>query len=146
VGTKKMVNRADTSIPPITTRAIGAFISDPSPNPRAMGTSARQVVRVGYQDGAEASLSSTENRLTQGIPPSPQTVDVVYHDNPVVYHDADKEHPPINTGSVTFMLNSNNTKITPIEAKGTVNMITNGSVSDSNFEAMTGYKPCKNNT
>jgi hypothetical protein len=44
------------------------------------------------------------------------------------------------------MLNSNNTKITPIEAKGTVNMITNGSVSDSNFEAMTGYKPCKNNT
>jgi hypothetical protein len=88
-----MVNRADTSIPPITTRAIGAFISDPSPNPRAMGTSARQVVRVGHQDGAEASLSSTENRLTQGIPPSPQTVDVAYHNNPVVHHDADEKNP-----------------------------------------------------
>jgi hypothetical protein len=40
--------------------------------------------------------------------------------------------PPIKTGIVTFMRRTNIARITPIEANGIVNMITNGSVSDSN--------------
>ena len=45
--------------------------------------------------------------------------------------------PPIKTGIVTFMLRTNIARITPMEANGTVNMITKGSVRDSNWEAMT---------
>jgi hypothetical protein len=61
VVTKKVVNRADNSIPPIITRARGALISELSPNPKAIGTSARDVMSV------------------------------VNHDDPIVNHDSDKE-------------------------------------------------------